>query len=164
MSLHLYELADAYRDAIALADDTGGEITPEIESLLDQIEGGIEEKADSIAALCREWKLEALGCKEEKDRLAARQKAAENRIEGLKSYLQFQLERMGIDKVKTKRFNIRCATAGVPSIRWIGEGSIPSGFDRVKVELDGNAARDAWAEKRLPAGFKVEFSKYLDIR
>jgi hypothetical protein len=97
--VRLYELAEARGILDEFLAETDGELTPEIEALLDQLEGQVSEKVERVALYIREQLVTAAAIKEEEQRLAARRKARERAVEGLKDYLQRQMERLGTTKV-----------------------------------------------------------------
>ena len=160
--MKLYELPLAFRELDAMLTESEGEITPEIHTLMQTLDTTLEAKVDGIGALVAEAKAEAEAFREEKDRLAARQKTAENRAETLKNYLFVTLDKIGKTKVKGSRFTASCREAGVPSIRWdMMEGEIPEPFRRVVTTLDGVKAQEAYKAGTLPKGFVATKAKYL---
>jgi hypothetical protein len=107
--MKLYELGEAYRLISRRIEETEGSETAEdvvLKAALDSIEDGIENKAQSIVVLAKEWEAEAAAIKEEESRLARRRKALENRADSIRGYLLAQLLASGIEKLKTKLFSI----------------------------------------------------------
>jgi hypothetical protein len=165
MGLKLYELPDAIREVEAAIIEAEGEITDEIADRLDHLEGEFERKAEYIALLSREAKAEAKAVKQEEDRLAARRRAAENRERRLKDYLLFSMRKLGVERVEGDRAKVRVQANTRPSIEWVGdEDAIPEPFKRIRVDLDGRAAYDAWkAGAELPEGFRVEVGSHVRV-
>ncbi len=160
-------------DAIGMViSDQGGELTPELEERLDKMEGEFEDKAERIALLIQTKRVEAQAAKSERDRLAKIAKAAENTADSLKDYLRFYMERQEKEKVETARVKLRVRNASQPSITWKGEdGSWPEQFTRIQTSLDKKAVLEAWKsssesseDRRVPEGFDIHFTRYLDIR
>ena len=103
--MKLYEIADTYRAFMAAVD--AGEIPEDaVVDTLDGIEGEFEAKADSIACLIKELRLEAKGIKEEADNLYVRQKQKQARADWLARYLQANMQATGNGKIETARNRI----------------------------------------------------------
>jgi hypothetical protein len=160
----LYELTTEYRllaDLILAGD--GDEVPENVSATLDRIEGDLSDKVRNIVALRREWITEAEGLRAEAARLAAMAKARENAADRLQAYCVRCLDAAGVESVRTDLGRVQVQAASRPSIRWDGEGSIPDDFTRTKVELDGQAAYEAWKDGWLPEGFRVERSRGLRV-
>lgn len=98
--MSLYHLADA-REAIDRAlEATEGELTADLEVILDQWELDFDTKAERVALFTLEELASAKIIKAEEERLAARRKALENRAERLKLYLEAQMARVGKRKIE----------------------------------------------------------------
>ena len=103
--MKLYEIADTYRAFMAAVD--AGEIPEDaVADTLDGIEGEFEQKADNIACLIKELRLEAQAIKEEADNLYYRQKQKQARADWLARYLQANMQAMGNGKIETARNRI----------------------------------------------------------
>ena len=103
--MKLYEIADTYRTFMAAVD--AGEIPEDaVADTLDGIEGEFEAKADSIACLIKELRLEAKGIKEEADNLTERARRAQTKADRLQSYLFTHMQAMGKGKIETARNRI----------------------------------------------------------
>lgn len=94
----LYEIND---QITACVDMETGEILDQ--EALQALELAFDEKVEGIALWIKNLLAEAKAIKEEKDNLAARQKACENKAESLKNYLAFAL--CG-EKFKTPKVSI----------------------------------------------------------
>lgn len=82
-----------------------GEIDEEVyQDTLENLE--IDKKMENICAVIRNLEAEAIAFKEEKDRMAARQKTAENGIKRLKTSLLNHMTVTSQNKVKAGLFNI----------------------------------------------------------
>lgn len=82
-----------------------GEIDEEVyQDTLENLE--IDKKMENICAVIRNLEAEAIAFKEEKDRMAARQKTAENGIKRLKISLLNHMTVTNQNKVKAGLFNI----------------------------------------------------------
>lgn len=99
MSVALYELADARDILDHWLAESEGELTPEIEVLLNELEGAIDEKVERVALYIIEQLSHAKAIKAEEERLAQRRRAREKAADSLKHYLAQQLDRFGKQKV-----------------------------------------------------------------
>ena len=94
----LYEID---QDILDCVDVETGEII-DVEKL-DALQMERETKLEGVALWVKDLKAEAAAVKEEADKLTARKKALDNKIEGLKNWLLYAL---GGDKLKTARCNV----------------------------------------------------------
>lgn len=167
-AMKLWEITDELDEIGALIAEAGGELTPEMEERLDATEEALKAKVESVALFIRDRELEAKKAKEEKDRLAAIQKAHENTVEGLKTYLLRCLSRAGVEKVETHRARVRRQTSGTPSIDYHGDvDALPEDFVRVIPErrsVDKKAITQAIRDgEDPPEGCVVTYSEYVRI-
>ncbi|SDH85539.1 virus Gp157 [Aneurinibacillus thermoaerophilus] len=96
--MKLYELADAYQALMDTMQDEEQAVS--LADTLESIEEAIEAKVENIAKMIKTMDAEAKALKEEEQRLAARRKALEARMDGLKQYALSTLEQAGLTKVK----------------------------------------------------------------
>ena len=94
----LYEID---QEILACVDLETGEIL-DVEKL-DALQLEREEKLEGVALWIKDMKAEAAAVKEEADKLTARKKALDNKIDGLKQWLLYAL---GGEKLKTPRCNV----------------------------------------------------------
>ena len=94
----LYEIDQAILDCVDL--DTGEILDVE---KLDALQLEREAKLEGVALWVKDLKAEAAAVKEEADKLNARKKALDNKIDGLKNWLLFAL---GGEKLKTPRCSV----------------------------------------------------------
>lgn len=178
--LKLYEFVDAYQAVLDWIDENGeaisaggGVLPPEVEAMLDGVTEGMEDKFERTACVQRNLAGMAKAAKEEKDRLAARQKSLERQAESLKSYLELQMKRVGSRRIDRPRAVLRFQVNSRPSISAADPKAIPAPFRRVVVELDGDAAYEwAKAEGHIPkeagvarvGGLVIERGEHLRIQ
>jgi hypothetical protein len=153
----LYDIADAREILTTWLDETEGELTPELETLLDELDATADQKIERVALFVREQLAEAKAIREEEDRLTARRKARERAAESLKTYLHAQMERLG----KTKVTGL-LATVAI-------QASPPS----VKCALTQDQLRDSYRERdsyneedpyieRVPESYRLKSKAVLD--
>jgi chromosome condensin MukBEF ATPase and DNA-binding subunit MukB len=94
----LYEIDAAILEAV---DQETGEIL-DVEKL-DALQMEREKKLEGVALWVKDLKAEAAAVKEEADKLTARKKALDNKIDGLKEWLKYALQG---EKLKTPRCNV----------------------------------------------------------
>lgn len=175
MTMKLYEATDALAtvDAWILehADEilaNGGELTPELEALLNEAEGTFDAKVEKVALKVRELIAEADVVKVEADRLTQRAKTAKNAADSLKAYLHRQMDEAG--KVQVKGTLVTVALQKNPP-RVVTERSAPESEGRFVAmvpalyEWNKDAIKDAHkAGEPLPEGVTVEQGMSLRIR
>ena len=96
--MNLYALTTQYEKAfLALADGEFDEET--ISDTLEGMEGELIEKAQNVMAYALNLEAEAESLKAIKERVAARQNAAENKVKWMKDYLSRNMAAAGITEI-----------------------------------------------------------------
>lgn len=170
----LYELGDARVILETWLLETEGEVTAELEQLLAELDADADAKIERVALYIREQLARAEAVKIEAQRLIKMQRASENAADGLKRYLEREMERLGKDKVKGDLCTV-AMQKNAPVLR--GELTSdqvrsldPTAFPYVQIipetwALDRRAAlAHAKAGFELPVGLSVEQSSSLRIR
>ena len=149
-TLRLYECVDALEavlDWIAENEEAvkaaGGELPPELEAMLNEVEGNFQEKVERTALVIRNQMANALAAQSEADRLRKIAATYTNQAEALKSYLHDQLRRVGATRIQTARAKVWVQANGRPSIRLADPEVIPAAFQRTRVEFDSQAAYES---------------------
>jgi hypothetical protein len=122
--MKLYEISTNYLQLLDMADSLDAEV---FQDTLSAIEEALEDKVENVAKLVRCLEADIKAIKEEEQRLADRRKAVENKISGIKEYLQSQMEVAGLEKVKRPTITVSIQ-ANPPSINILDESLIPSKF------------------------------------
>ena len=159
----LYEIPEAIRETEERAFAANGQISDEDRAALDALHVAIEAKMDAICGLVREREADAKAWKDQATFFADKARAAENAADRLKQYLACCLEAAGRSKAVGSKFTARIQTNSQPTVRWVGQGDIPEGYRRIKVELDAGAVRAAHDAGCLPEGFEVVTGSHLRI-
>lgn len=175
MGMRLYEATEALRIGDEWLEETGGELTPELEALLDEAEGTFADKVERVALKVRAFEAEAKAIKDEEGRLTARRMARENAAKNLKLYLQRCLEGAGKEKVNGLLVTV-AVQQNPPSVQ-VGaavdeEELYAAGCQYVervpeRFVLDKRALLDAYktsGDSVLPNGVTVTRSTSLRIR
>lgn len=162
-ALRLYEIPAALAALDARVEDADGELSPELEAEFDALIGSLEDRAAAVAALAVQHERTADAVAAEADRLG--RLAGLHRRAGtrLKRYLRDQLVAANCPRLDAGPFRLR-VQANPAAIRWEGDpDTIPGPYRRVRVELDGDAARRALAAGTLPEAFIVTRGSHLRI-
>lgn len=153
--LKLYEHIDQYQivlDWIEEHEDdireAGGELPPELDALLEQVEGDVREKIERVGLMVMNLKANAKAAGEEAGRLSAIASSYDRQADALKKYLGFQLYRLGEPRIETPRVKVRLQKNSRPTIRPFGS-EIPERFQRVRIEFDGQKAYEEAKAKGL---------------
>jgi len=122
----LNELAENYKNIADLMDDDT--IEPEILSIaLKTIEGDIATKSQNIAVILNSMDADINIIEAEIQRLKNRKDSIKNKHDWLKNHLQFHLENLKLDKVKTPLFTI-LLQKNPGSVKVLDEKAIPAKF------------------------------------
>ncbi len=161
----LYELTGAYNDIWELVNDETTDLTV-IEDTLQSIEGAIEEKATNIVKFIRSMEFDVDAIKTEEKRLADRRRAVENRIQGIKDYIKAQMEKAGLDKIKTPILTIALQN-NPPAVNIIEQDKIPASYITIVPEQyipNKKAICDALKAGQSVPGCELTQGKSLRIR
>lgn len=173
--LRLYDHTAALETVHDWLIESGGELTPEIEALLEEAEEGFAEKAERVALKVREMEAEAKAAKEEADRLAARARSLERGARSLKDYLLEQCHRIGKHVVKGALATVRVQKSPPSALCTIPEDALAElkndpAYARFIREIpasyrfDARAAIEAVkAGEELPEGIYTEQRTHVRI-
>ena len=138
----LYELTGQYLELLEMAEDP--DVDPEVfKDTLEGLDGEVEEKAEGYAKIIKALEAEAAGYKAEADRLTARRKTAENRVESLKWALQSAMTATGKTKFKTSLFSFAVQKNPV-SMRILDETKVPEEYKIPQPDKIDNAKIKDW--------------------
>ncbi|MED4399840.1 siphovirus Gp157 family protein [Metabacillus fastidiosus] len=158
--MKLYELAANYNAVLEMMEsDESIALTDTLEAIEDQI----EDKAENIAKLIKNMDAEAKAIKDEESRLADRRKSIENRVTGLKTYLQGQLEVAGLDKVKRPTLTVSIQN-NPPSVKVIDEKLLIPYMVQQEPKLDKKTLLSDLKEGKQVAGAEIQQTRGLRIR
>ena len=117
----LYELTGIYKDLMEVVEEQGGELTPELEELLDNNEEDLEAKLESYGYVIQNLKqeIEVLNAQRktflgEADRINGLRVAREGRVEAVRAHIATCLQKADIRNksgnlgLKTKLFSFWC--------------------------------------------------------
>lgn len=164
MSRTLYDITADMREIDHLLSTLDGDITdPAIDEAitewLNEMDGDLKNKVDGYAAYITELLALAAARKDEAKRLSERAKVNENAAKHMKARLLWALQERGIDKVETLRYTVSVAKNGgvAPLDVQVGPEQLPPRFQKVTIDADNKAIRDA-----IAAGEEVEGATLME--
>lgn len=153
--MKLYELAEQYNEVLAKIDE--GIPEDVVRDTLESIEGDITDKVESMAKMIKSIEGEEKVFEAEEKRLYDRKMTLANHRISIKKYIEEQLTKIGIDKIKGSLFTVALQD-NPPSVSISGTISQnyyipqPSTIDRRKLIED------------LKQGIKVENAELVKSR
>ncbi len=164
--LALYELSHNYLQALAFLTDPDNELPDDvIADTLEALSCEWEDKAINVAKFMRNLEVTALAMKEAEQQMASRRKAFENRVQGLKDYLKFHLERTGITQIDSPWFRLSIQN-NPPAVEVFNESLIPEAFKEqvITVKISKGKIKEALkAGQEVPGAVLTQGSR-LAIR
>jgi hypothetical protein len=127
------ELEAAF-DAASQEQEETGAISEETKQHCLDLFAELGKKVDRVARYVRATELKARAAKEEATRLAARQKAAENRVEQVKSMLAFFMHVRGLKRLEGELNSIRLQKNGQASLQ-IDPLALPAEYHQMTIAL-----------------------------
>jgi hypothetical protein len=96
----LYALTGQMADIEAMLEETGGELTPEIEAQWAETRESLLQKVDNYNALIQKLKAYSENIKAEQDRLAKLKKTADNSLKRIKDHVKATMEQFGLKSIE----------------------------------------------------------------
>lgn len=158
MQATLYELKEMYLNLMDL--DLEGE---ELGKALENIDDGIEVKAENYAGLIKNLEAEAEAYKKEIDRMADRKRALENRVKFLKKNLEETMIDLDKKKFKTNLFSFNIQR-NAPGIKILDADKIPEEFVEYEKRIKKNDLKKAIKEGLETEAAVLVESESLRIR
>ena len=131
--MSLYHISDEQRRINAMLEETGGELTPEIEEALAVNEQNFVQKAENYGYAIMHYKAIVAAVKAEKDRLDAIKKTAENAIARMEERLVAAMQQFERPKVEadTLKLSLRRSERVVVD----DENAVPADCKTIKIEV-----------------------------
>ena len=133
MELTLYHIDEEQRRINAMLEETGGEITPEIEELMVVNEQNFVTKAENYGYAILHYKAIVAAVKAEKDRLDAIKKTAENAIARMEERLVGAMQTF--DKPKVEAATLKLSLRRSERVVVDDEAKVPADCIKVKTEI-----------------------------
>lgn len=161
--MKLYELIPVYKSVMDEIEANPEEADKWLDTL-DSINCAIEVKTDGYVKMMKMLQ-DTEGMKKEAKRLADRAKAQENLANKLKERLQYAMELIGKDKIKTELFTVSLQANPV-SVDDYEPELIPEKYKRktLVIDLDKNAIKQAIQAGENVPGACLKTSKSIRIR
>jgi hypothetical protein len=167
-TMKLYELSDAHRHLMEMLDAHGGELSEDLERVLDALNSSIHGKVESCCRIMAGMEASEVAIGIEAARLRGRMERLAASRERLKEYVRSCMDRGNIQVVDTPLFTVRLQESP-PSARWTREADqIPVYLQRVvphRIEFDARLALSLHREgEPLPEGVEVTRRKHVVIK
>lgn len=155
----LYELTEMYQGLWDVIGDEDVDLDG-MEVALKAVEDNIEQKAENMAKLIKGIDGDIATLKTEEERLSKKRKTLENKQKSIKTYLEYQLTVLEIDKVKTPLFTVAMQN-NAQSVKFIDENLIPEKYKEevVTVKIPKKAILDD-----IKAGIEVPGTEMVRTR
>lgn len=168
--MHLYEIADDYRNILSLMDESDlsdAEASEAIANALTQVGGEFEEKAVSVVRVITNHQSDIDAIDAEIARLSARKKPMIGRREWLEGYLLHNMQMTGISEIKCPAFTIRLLK-NPPAVQVDDDAAIPAEYLRApqpqKATPDKVAIKKALLAGISVAGCRLERKSKVEIK
>jgi len=139
----MYEITADYDRLSNMDMETDGDVEAFL-SLMKELEGTFDQKAENYCKLIRNLEADAEAYKVEKDRLAKKQKSIENRVDEIKKYLQYEASKIIETGTSRKVGLFTLAIRNNPEkLEVIDEAYIPDIFKKVYTELDKEMIKES---------------------
>jgi len=139
----MYEITADYDRLSSMDMETDGDVEAFL-SLMKELEGTFDQKAENYCKLIRNLEADAEAYKVEKDRLAKKQKSIENRVDEIKKYLQYEASKIIETGTSRKVGLFTLAIRNNPEkLEVIDEAYIPDIFKKVYTELDKEMIKES---------------------
>ena len=161
---NLFDISKRYINILELAENP--DIPSEVfEEALREMDGELNEKLENIVAFIRSLEGDVSTIKNEVDRLNSRKKAAENKINSLKRYMEECLRAVNKTKIKTS-LNTISIQKNAPSVNVLDEKLIPKEFrkEEVVVSIDKKSILFKLKEGIEIEGCELKQTERLRIR
>ncbi|EAD9138926.1 siphovirus Gp157 family protein [Listeria monocytogenes] len=158
--MKLYELTQAYNQVLEMAEDLDAET---LQDTLDSIREPIEQKAENIIKMVKSMEAEVEGLAKEIERLAKRKNALEAKAKNMKEYVESEMLKVAIRKIKSPLFTISIQKTP-PSLRLEDEEKLFMFLVEQPKKLDKKAIISALKEGREVSGAKLVQTESLRVR
>jgi len=132
--MKLFEITNEFENVFNQINEDG-EITQEMLDNIDALQEDFADKAVSVAAYIKNIEAEAAAIKSAMDSMKQREARLNKQAESLKEYLQFNMQRLSVNEIKTSpHFKIKLKQCP-PSVDVFDEAQVPEDYWREKVVL-----------------------------
>ena len=157
----LYELSTGYKNIEYLIELGGNE--EELNAVLNSLGEEIEDKAENIAKLIKNYEADIEAFKAEEKRIAERRRTLENYVKRLKEYLFNNMKLTNKTKFKKGTFSFNIAK-NPPSVEIVNQDIISSDYKVLTETLDKRAILQDLKQGKDVQGAILAYSEGLRIR
>ena len=157
----LYELSTGYKNIEYLLEN--GEDNEELAAVLNSLDAEIEDKAENIAKLIKNYEADIEAFKTEEKRIAERRRTLENIVKRLKEYLFNNMKLTGKTKFKRGTFSFNIAK-NPPSLEITNVDIISSDYKVLTETLDKKAILQDLKDGKDVQGAILKQGESLRIR
>lgn len=165
--MRLCELSEEFQnvlESIEAACDEGGVVPPDLMSVLDGIQGRLEDKLGNYAGMIKSLAAQKKMVDDERDRLNRQSKSAESHIDFLKSRAKDAMEKAGIEKLTVGTRSLRIQKNSVATLTIADESKVPDTFwYQPPKEIEREAVRKAIAEGQEIEGVTLATGNHLRV-
>lgn len=160
--MKLYELTQNYLNLLELLEnpDVPKEV---VEAALEEVEGSFDDKAENIVKLIKSIEADVKGYKEEETRLSTRRKTLENKVKGLKDYLEGSMIALDKKDIKGKIFAL-AIKKNPPSIIIDDFNILPMEYKKIEEKEDKKKIKESIDNGIEVPGARIEQKESLRIR
>lgn len=160
--MKLYELTQNYLNLLELLEnpDVPKEV---VEAALEEVEGSFDDKAENIVKLIKSIEADVKGYKEEETRLSTRRKTSENKVKGLKDYLEGSMIALDKKDIKGKIFTL-AIKKNPPSIIIDDFNILPMEYKKIEEKEDKKKIKESIDNGIEVPGARIEQKESLRIR
>lgn len=165
MNTTLYNITDEYKVLISKLEESGGEVTPEVESALALTQEKFAEKAAGYGYVIKSFDDEAELAEKEIMRLKAIKEAAEKKSEWLRSKISEAMQQFDVKEVKLN--NIKLSLRKSESVLIEDESKLPEEFKRTipeKKEPDKNKIKNCIKQGETIPGASLITKENLQVK
>ena len=157
----LYELSTGYKNIEYLLENE--EDNEELKAVLDNLSEEIEDKAENIAKLIKNYEADIKAFKKEEERIAAKRRSLENNNKRLKKYLEDNMKMTKKTKFKKGTFSFYIAN-NKPSVEITNADIISSDYKVLTETLNKEAILQDLKDGKDVQGAILKQSESLRIR
>ena len=156
--MKVWEIKEEYRKIEEALENSGGELSPELEAMFDALNDAKEQKIENIVYLIKNNEALFDAIKAEKDKLTAKQKTAENTIERLKTLLSYLVPQG--NEVKTATYKVSWGKCPDKVSDDIDMDKLPDVYKRIKEEPDKKMILEALKQNATIEGVSLVTDNY----
>ena len=159
----LEQLLSTQKQLIEVVIESGGELTPEIEAMLDSLREDTLQKVDSTTSFLHMLEDAENRFKIEAERFATARRSLSNLQDRIRERIKLTMMQMGANKLEGNMydFTVRQST---PALKVDNAERVPSDFQIVTIDIDRGKIKDALKKGEIAEGCRLEHGLTLSIR